>query len=777
MRNNEKNTYPVIPLLNTLVTPNTIIPLVVGREASKNAVEEAFAADRKIICILQRPPRNTEKLPKSADIYRIGSICNIVQLLTLPDGNIRVLVEGLDRVGVERFIHYKDYLGAKVFNFPKKMEMDKLEEEATLRSFKKVFSDYVALNQEIPEETLLPVRNTSSLKEFFYYVISNVILDIDEKQKFYKMDSMDKSIQKMIKILNKEIQVLKLKQNIDSKVKKKLSKTQKEYYLSEQLKAIHNELGITKEDKSDVFEFKKKLKELNLSRQAKKKAEEEIKKLARLNTVSPEYSVVHSYLNWIFDIPWDEPQLKEFELKQAEAILDKDHYGLKKVKERILEYLAVVKLANKVRGQILCFVGPPGVGKTSLGKSIASAMDRKFIRLSLGGVRDEAEIRGHRRTYVGAMPGVIIKSMKNAGTRNPLIMMDEVDKLSSDFRGDPASALLEVLDPEQNNTFRDHYLDFEYDLSQVIFITTANTLSNIPRPLLDRMEIIEIPGYTAYEKVNIATKHLVPKVMKTHDIKGKINIDYERKAIEEIIKSYTREAGVRELERKITKILRKAIKKFIMHQAKEHITIRKADLEEYLGVPKHLYSEVNRTDSIGIATGLAWTQYGGRTLEIEVLKVHGSGKLKLTGKLGDVMQESAKAAWSYVRHHYQDYGIKKDFYKHCDIHIHVPEGAIPKDGPSAGITLITALTSILSGRKVKHNLAMTGEITLTGKILPIGGLAEKLIAAKRVKISNVIIPKKNEPNLTEVAKEIKKGLNIMLMETVGEVLDYALIKE
>jgi ATP-dependent Lon protease len=567
---------------------------------------------------------------------------------------------------------------------------------------------------------------------------------------------------------------LKLEKKIDVSVKNKLNKIQKEYYLTEQLKAIHKELGVSKEEKTDLLEFREKIKKANLSPEAKKKAEEEVNKLARLNSMSPEYSVVHTYLDWILDLPWDVPKYKEFKLAKARKILDKDHYGLEKVKERILEYLAVVIVAKKVKGQILCFVGPPGVGKTSLGKSIAKAMNRKFVRLSLGGVRDEAEIRGHRRTYVGALPGIIIQSMKKAGTKNPLIMMDEIDKLSSDFRGDPASALLEVLDPEQNDSFRDHYLEFNYDLSQVIFITTANTLNSIPRPLLDRMEIIELPGYTAYEKINIATKHLVPKVLKEHDVHEVMKISYYKAALEKIIKQYTREAGVRELERQIAKILRKVVKKRVENKIDDTVKVKASDLEDYLGVPKHLYSEVNRKDAVGLVTGLAWTPFGGETLQIEIVKVKGKGKLKLTGKLGEVMQESAQAAFSFARLHAIEYGIDEDFYKKYDIHMHIPEGAIPKDGPSAGVTIVTALISVLADKKVRHDIAMTGEITLAGNVLPIGGLAEKLIAAKRAKIKDVIIPAKNEPGLKEIHDEIKKGLNIILVSRVEEVLKEAL---
>ena len=774
LNKNNSGTLPVIPLRNMLLAPNTITPLLVGRELSIHAAETALVSDKKIICVTQKYEIVTDEDPKSRDLYRYGTICTILQVMKLPDGNMRLLVEGEKRILIEKYRRKKSHLTANYVVQDKAFTENELESEALLRSFRKAFKSYVDLNKSIPEEAMIPLNEADSADEFFYYALSNIQIDIDKKQYLFELNDLSESISKLYKIVIEEIQILKLEYKIDGTVKNKLSKLQREYYLNEQLKAIHKELGITKEDKTELLEFKKKIEKTNLSERARKKAKNELERFAHMNSYSPEYSVTHTYLNWILDLPWDEPQLKDFDLNIAQNILDDDHYGLVKVKERILEYLAVVKLAEKVKGQILCFVGPPGVGKTSLGKSIARAMERKFVRLSLGGVRDEAEIRGHRRTYVGALPGVIIQSMKKAGTTNPLIMMDEIDKMSSDFRGDPASALLEVLDPEQNDSFRDHYLDFEYDLSQVIFITTANTLNSIPQPLLDRMEVIEIPGYTAYEKIHIATKHLVPKVIKEHDLKGKVKIKYLKSTLERIIKLYTREAGVRGLERQIAKILRKIAKKHVEGELKGLVSVKPVDLEEYLGIPKHLYSEVNRKDAVGLVTGLAWTRFGGETLQIEVIKVKGKGNLKLTGQLGDVMQESAQAAFSYTRLHAKEYGINEDFYKKLDLHLHIPEGAIPKDGPSAGVTLVTAIISILSNRKVKHNLAMTGEITLSGNVLPIGGLAEKLIAAKRAKIKNVLVPGKNEPSLTEVNDEIKKGLNIILINTIEEVLEYAL---
>ena len=778
MDNTESNygMYPVVPIRNTIVVPNTITPLLVGRKASIRAAESALSGNNKVLCVTQKTNVDLDKDPKAKDLYRMGTLCTIIQVLRLPDGNMRLLVEGIYRVNINRYYRNKDYLYAYFGISNITTEKSKLEIEALVRSFKKAFMQYINLNKAIPEEALMPLSETVKPADFFYFALANIQFDLKKKQMLVETNDLYESLKELYRIVNEEIQILKLEKKIDGSVKSRLNKLQKEYYLTEQLKAIHKELGITKEDKADLIDFKKKIKETNLSEEAKKKAEEELIKFARLNSFSPEYSVVHTYLSWILDLPWQEPVAKSFDLKKAQQILDDDHYGLIKVKERILEYLAIVKLANKVKGQILCFVGPPGVGKTSLGKSIARAMDRKFVRLSLGGVRDEAEIRGHRRTYIGALPGVIIQSMKKSGTRNPLIMMDEIDKMSMDFRGDPASALLEVLDPEQNNSFRDHYLDFSYDLSQVIFITTANTLSSIPQPLLDRMEVIELPGYTAYEKIEIAWKHLIPKVIFEHDVKDKISLKFQKSSIEKIIKLYTREAGVRGLERQIAKILRKVVKKFVEGKAKNKVLIKSSDLEEYLGVPKHLYSEVNRKNAVGVVTGLAWTAFGGETLQIEVVKLKGEGKLKLTGQLGDVMQESAQAAYSYARLHANKFGINDDFYKKFDLHLHIPEGAIPKDGPSAGITIVAAILSILSEKKVKHNLAMTGEITLTGNVLPIGGLAEKLIAVKRAKINNVIIPKKNEPNLSEIQKEITKGLNIILVDKVDEVLDFALMK-
>ena len=774
-KDNKETNLPVIPLRNTIVFPQTVTPLLVGRNASISAAEKALIQSKRIICIPQKTVTDGELDPKAANLFRVGTRCTILQVLRLPDGNLRLLVEGDYRVKIKRFTRTRDYLNASYTYDSKEIHADPLETEALLRSFRKTFSDYIKLNKSIPDEALVPINETHSPRDFFYFVLANTQIDVATKQELFEINDLTKSIRRLFSIIKREIEILKLEKKIDVDVKEKLNKIQKEYYLNEQIKVIHKELGISREEKADLIDFQDKLKSFNLPEEVAKKAEEEIRKLSRLSTMSPEYSVVHNYLTWLFDLPWENPIMHEFELPEARQILDTDHYGLEKVKERILEYLAVMKLASMVKGQILCFVGPPGVGKTSLGKSIARTLNRKFIRLSLGGVRDEAEIRGHRRTYIGALPGVIIQSLKKAGTSNPLIMLDEIDKLSTDFRGDPASALLEVLDPEQNNSFRDHYLDFSYDLSKVLFITTANTLTTIPQPLRDRMEIIELPGYTAFEKLNIATKHLIPKVLLEHEVEGKIAITFKPESVEDIINKYTREAGVRSLERKIAQVVRKIIRAYLEGEVKKRVTIKASNLEKYLGIPKHLYSEVNRKDAIGVVTGLAWTAYGGETLQVEVVKMKGSGKLKLTGQLGDVMQESAQAAYSYARLQADKYKITGAFYKNLDIHLHIPEGAIPKDGPSAGVTMATAIISVLSEKPVRHDIAMTGEITLTGQVLPIGGLSEKLIAAKRSGIKNVIIPSKNEPNLKEIPDEIKKEMNVILVDQIDQVLEIVLL--
>ena len=775
--------YPVLPLRNLVMTPNIITPLLVGRKGSIEAVEKAYMEDKKIICVAQRSDFETDREPKITELYRMGTLCTILQIFRLPDNNIRLLVEGISRVRIKKYQRKESYLAADFEIKDKSIEKPSAENEALYRTFRKIFLEYLRLNKQIPEEAIVSLNEITKPDEFFYFVLANTSADLRIKQKILELNSLEDSITSIIAFITDEIEILKLENRIDDKVKKKLTKLQRDYYLTEQLKIIQRELGIGSDEQEVLLEFKRKITETNLNEEARKKAEEEFKRLSHISPHSQEYAVIHTYLSWILDIPWAEPgSPQDIKINQAKAILDRDHYGLTKVKDRILEFLAVIRLADKIKGQIICFVGPPGVGKTSLGKSIAEATSRKFVRLSLGGVRDEAEIRGHRRTYVGALPGVIMQSMKRAGTINPLIMMDEVDKLSRDFRGDPASALLEVLDPEQNNSFRDHYLDFGYDLSQVMFITTANSLNSIPQPLMDRMEIIRLPGYTMYDKYQIAKNHLIPKLLKEYKLEGKIKITFSMQAIETIIGSYTREAGVRDLERHLSKIIRKTIKNYIEATEDKEETgnipefdIETKDLSQYLGVARHLYSEVNRQDAPGIVTGLAWTPYGGETLQIEAVKMKGNGSIKLTGKLGETMRESAQAAHSFCRVNGKEFEIPEDFAKKVDLHLHIPEGAIPKDGPSAGVGIVTAFASALSGKKVKAGMAMTGEITLSGKVLPIGGLEEKIIAAKRAGIKTVIIPRKNDPELSEISEEIRQGIEIILVDRVTEVLHQALL--
>ncbi len=775
--------YPVLPLRNLVMTPNIITPLLVGRKGSIEAVEKAYMEDKKILCIAQKTDTESDIEPKTSQLYRMGTICTILQIFRLPDNSIRLLVEGISRVKVKRYLRKESYLAASVEFSEKTVEKQTAENEALYRSFRKTFLEYLRLNKQIPEEAIISLNEITKPDEFFYFVLANITADTRIKQRFLEIPSLERSITAIISFITDEIEILKLETRIDDKVKKKLTRLQREYYLTEQLKVIQRELGIGSDEQENLLEFKKKIAETNLNEEARKKAEEEFKRLSHISPHSQEYAVIHTYLSWILDLPWSEPEsTRNTSIKKAKYILDRDHYGLTKVKDRVLEFLAVIRLADKIKGQIICFIGPPGVGKTSLGRSIAEATGRKFVRLSLGGVRDEAEIRGHRRTYVGALPGVIIQSMKRAGTINPLIMMDEIDKLSRDFRGDPASALLEVLDPEQNNSFRDHYLDFVYDLSQVMFITTANSLSSIPQPLMDRMEIIRLPGYTMYDKYHIARNHLIPKLLQEYKLEGKISISFSMQAIEKIIGAYTREAGVRDLERNLSKIIRKTIKHYIEKTESKtsgkkipEFHIGAKDLSRSLGIARHLYSEVNRKDAPGIVTGLAWTNYGGETLQIEAVKMKGKGSIKLTGKLGETMRESAQAAHSYCRVHHREYEIPEDFPKKTDLHLHIPEGAIPKDGPSAGIGIVTAFTSVLSGKKVRADLAMTGEITLSGRVLPVGGLEEKIIAAKRAGLKNIIIPHKNDSELTEISGAVKKDLNIILVNSISDVLTHALL--
>jgi len=769
----QENILPIIPTRNIVIFPQMIVPLVIGRTHSIKATEEAYGKNKIIFCVAQRSP-DTQK-PQQEDMYDMGVICQILQILKMPDATIRILVEGLQRAKIEKLYSSEDYMSAKLDLIPKETLKETSENIALLQTLEHDFKEYGKLSRNFSDDVLITYENLKSIDDKVDFIASNIDLDLEVKQKILELNLMER-IFDLIEYISKELEILKIRKKIAGEVRSKLTKSQKEYFLNQELKAIQKELGFSEDQNVEVRELEKKISKLQLTEEAKEKAEYELNKLRRTNPISPEYSVSLNYLNWLTDLPWNNPKKGRFDLTKTEKILDDDHYGLKKIKERIIEYLAVLKMVKKVKGQILCFVGPPGVGKTSLGQSIARALNRKFVRLSLGGVRDEAEIRGHRKTYIGAMPGIIIQAMKRVGAKNPVIMLDEVDKMSMDFRGDPSSALLEVLDPEQNYEFHDHYIEIGYDLSQVLFITTANNLFSIPPALQDRMEVITLPGYTELEKCRIAEGFLLPKQLVKHGFNHKIRVEFSNNAFLKIIRNYTREAGVRNLERNISSILRKIVREYLKDKSKNSYKVAESSIRKYLGIEKYLYSDVKKEDNIGVANGLAWTSVGGVLLQVEAVVLEGKGNLSLTGNLGDVMKESASAALSYARAHYADFGIKKDFYKTKDIHIHVPEGAIPKDGPSAGITIATAIISALSKKKVHVDYAMTGEITLMGDVLPIGGLEEKLVAAQRAKIKNIIIPKKNFRELTEIPKQITKGSNIISVETMDEVLAHALHK-
>ncbi len=770
----QENTLPIIPTRNIVIFPQMIVPLVIGRTHSIKATEEAYGKNKIIFCVTQKSP-DTQK-PQQEDMYDMGVVCQILQILKMPDATIRILVEGLQRAKIQEIYFSDDYMSAKLDLIPKETLKETSENIALLQTLEHDFKEYGKLSRNFSDDVLITYENLKSMDDKVDFIASNIDLDLEVKQKLLELNLMER-IFDLIEYISKELEILKIRKKIAGEVRSKLTKSQKEYFLNQELKAIQKELGFAEDQNVEVRELEKKIRKLQLTEEAKEKTEYELNKLRRTNPISPEYSVSLNYLNWLTDLPWNNPKKGRFDLTETEKILDEDHYGLKKIKERIVEYLAVLKMVKKVKGQILCFVGPPGVGKTSLGQSIARALNRKFVRLSLGGVRDEAEIRGHRKTYIGAMPGIIIQAMKRVGTKNPVIMLDEVDKMSMDFRGDPSSALLEVLDPEQNYEFHDHYIEIGYDLSQVLFITTANNLFSIPPALQDRMEVITLPGYTELEKCRIAEGFLLPKQLEKHGFNHKITVEFSDNAFLKIIRNYTREAGVRNLERNISSILRKIVREYLKDKKNNSYKVNESSIRKYLGVEKYLYSDVKKEDNVGVANGLAWTSVGGVLLQVEAVVLEGKGNLSLTGKLGDVMKESASAALSYARAHYADFGIKKDFYKTKDIHIHVPEGAIPKDGPSAGITIATAIISALSKRKVRVDFAMTGEITLMGDVLPIGGLEEKLVAAQRAKIKNIIIPKKNFRELTEIPKQIKKGLNIIAVAMMDEVLEHALHKD
>ena len=766
-----KETYPILPLRDIVVYPKMIVPLFVGREKSIKALQQAIDNDQNIVLATQKEAAVED--PKPEDIFKVGTLGTVVQLVRLPDGTVKVLVEGLERVKIDDFIMADGFMQVDVEILAEDNVHD-VETEALSRAVLSQFEEYVKLSKKVPPEVLVSVSQIEDYNKLADTIASHLSLKINEKQALLEGKTLKDRFNKILEFMDAEITLLEVENKIKSRVKKQMEKSQKEYYLNEQMRAIQKELGDGDEE-SEIDAYMQKIEKTKLSKEAREKALAEVKKLKTMSMMSAEATVVRNYLDWLLDIPWHKRSKVNKDLKKAAEILDADHYGLEKVKERIIEYLAVQSRADKVKGPILCLFGPPGVGKTSLGKSIARATGRSFVRTSLGGMRDEAEIRGHRRTYIGSMPGKIIKGMKKAGTSNPLFLLDEIDKLGSDWRGDPSSALLEVLDPEQNNSFNDHYLEVDYDLSDVMFVTTANSL-DMPRPLLDRMEIIRLSGYTEDEKIQIAKRHLMPKIFSENAVKPE-ELFISDDAIRDIIRYYTREAGVRNLERELSNIARKAIKGLLMHQNRERINVDGGNLEEYLGVRKFRFGEAEEEDHIGVTTGLAWTEVGGDILFIEAVDMPGKGIVKQTGKLGDVMKESIETAYSVVRSHAEKLGIKPEVFEKTDIHVHVPEGATPKDGPSAGIAMYTTLVSVLTKVPVRKDVAMTGEITLQGRGLPIGGLKEKLLSALRGGIKTVIIPKDNEKDLREIPDNVKKGLKIIPVSNADEVLEIALHRD
>jgi len=760
--------YPVLPLRDIVVFPHMIVPLFVGREKSVRALEDVMQDDKQILLLTQKNAAQDD--PAREDLYTLGTVGTVLQLLKLPDGTVKVLVEGGHRAKVARFTENAEFFQA----FAEPVDEfigDQPELDALARAVITQFEQYIKLNKKIPPEVMVSVNQIENPAKLADTVASHLALKISDKQQLLEIASINDRLEKIFGHMEGEIGVLQVEKKIRTRVKRQMEKTQREYYLNEQMKAIQKELGEGEDGKDENAELEARINATKLTKEAREKVLGEMKKLRTMSPMSAEATVVRNYLDWMLGIPWNKRSKIRRNIKEAQKVLDIDHFGLDKVKERILEYLAVQQRQGKLKGPILCLVGPPGVGKTSLGKSIARATGRNFVRMSLGGVRDEAEIRGHRRTYIGSMPGKVIQGMKKAKSSNPLFLLDEVDKLGSDWRGDPSSALLEVLDPEQNNSFSDHYLEVDYDLSDVMFVCTANSL-RMPQPLLDRMEIIRLAGYTEDEKVEIAQRHLISKTIKEHGLKkGEFSISED--ALRDLIRYYTREAGVRSLEREIANLARKAIKEILVKSLKSiHITRR--NLEKYSGVKKFRFGEVEAEDLVGVTTGLAWTEVGGELLSIEAVALPGKGKITITGKLGDVMRESVQAAESYVKARAQVFGIKPSLLDKRDIHVHVPEGATPKDGPSAGVAMVTSIVSVLTGISVHKDVAMTGEITLRGRVLPIGGLKEKLLAALRGGLNTVLIPKENEKDLTEIPDNVKKGLKIIFINTVDEVLKFAL---
>ena len=771
-------TVPLLPLRDIVVFPHMVVPLFVGRERSISALEQAMSQDphREVLLSAQRKAKTNEPVPE--DIFTVGTIATIIQMLRLPDGTVKVLVEGKRRAAIERFVQTEEFFVVEIAERADTEERS-VEVEALVREVHATFDSYVKLNKRIAPEILISVQTVEDPGQLADTIVGQLQLKLGDKQAILEMDRPSERLSRLYELMKAEIEILQVERKIRTRVKKQMEKTQKEYYLNEQMHATQKELGDRDEFKNEMGELEERAKQKNLSKEAQLKVKKELKKLKMMAPMSAEAAVVRNYVDWVLGLPWGEKTQDKLDVVEAERILDEDHYGLRKVKERILEYLAVQALVKKLKGPILCLVGPPGVGKTSLARSIAKATGRNFVRLSLGGVRDEAEIRGHRRTYIGALPGKIIQSLKKAGTQNPVFLLDEVDKMSTDFRGDPSAALLEVLDPEQNATFNVHYLDMDYDLSDVMFVCTANTMSGIPIPLQDRMEIIQLPGYTEYEKISIAERYLIPKQIRDHGIET-VTLEVGEDTLREVIHSYTKEAGVRNLERELATICRKIAREVVAQRSQDTLSrqtlwkVTPKRLPRYLGPHRFRHGKQAGEDEIGLVNGLAVTMYGGDILQTEVSIVAGKGKMVLTGKLGDVMQESAQAAISYVRSRAPSLGLERDFYSRADIHVHLPEGAIPKDGPSAGIIMCTGLVSALLRVPVRRDVAMTGEITLRGRVLPIGGLKEKILAAHRAGITTVIMPRENAKDLRDLPKKVLKAIRICSVEHMDEVLRIAL---
>ena len=771
---NKSDFFPSLPLRDIVVFPGMIVPLFVGRDKSIKALNDVMKTNKKIVLVTQK---NAEiDNPTGKDLYSYGCEGKVLQLLKLPDGTVKVLVEGLDRVKIMEYRNDEDYLSSSTKIIKDKIDTPQEEILALSTAIVRKLEKLTILNKKISLELMSSLKRQKNPSMIADHIAGQLNISIFEKQKFLEMTDLKMRLEKLMEYVNNEMNVISVERRIRGRVKTQMEKTQREYYLNEQMKAIQRELGEIEDGKDEITELQKSILKAKMTKEATKKCLSELKKLKSMSSMSAEATVVRNYLDWMVELPWNnkEKQVENVSIEEARKILDKDHYGLEKVKERILEYLAVQKRVGKIKGAILCLVGPPGVGKTSLGKSIARATGRKFVRMSLGGIRDEAEIRGHRRTYIGSLPGKIIQQMKKAGTKNPLFLLDEIDKVGTDYRGDPSSALLEALDPEQNVTFNDHYLEVDYDLSDVMFVTTANTLNILP-PLLDRLEVIRIPGYTEDEKINIASNYLIPKQIKDNGLKNE-EWKLDKEALKDIIQSYTKEAGVRNLEREISKLARKTVKNILTNKV-ENLEINSKNLSDYLGVKQYKYNEIEPDNKIGVATGLAWTEFGGEILKIESAMMPGKGKMQITGQLGEVMQESVKAAKSYVRSKSLEFGIIPPIFEKKDFHVHVPEGATPKDGPSAGIAMVTSIVSSITGIPVDKNIAMTGEVTLRGHVLSIGGLKEKLLAAHRARISKILIPEDNKKDLAEVPKNILNDLKITTVKTVDEVLKIALTKE